>query len=83
MGLTTVIQTIDDLDVSPGSGYSAGFLHSFEQPGSAATVVETAAGPVVSHGAAGIYRLSGLSSFIVVGDAAVLQVALMRALDST
>lgn len=83
MGLTTVIQTIDDLDVSPGSGYSASFLHSFEQPESAATFVSTNVGPMVSHVAAGMYRLSGLSIFIEDGDAAVMQVALMRALDTT
>jgi len=83
VGLTTVIQTIDDLDVSPGSGYSSAFLHSFEQPGSAAVFVETAAGPVVSHVSAGMYRLSGLSIFIEEGDEAVMQVALMRALDTT
>lgn len=83
MGLTTIVQTIDDLDVSPGSGYSAAFLHSFEQPGSAATLVETAQGPVVTHVAPGMYRLSALSIMIEDGDEAVMQVALMRALDTT
>lgn len=83
MGLTTIVQTIDDLDVSPGSGYSAAFLHSFEQPGSAATFVETAQGPVVTHVAAGMYRLSALSIYIEEGDAAVMQAEIMRALDTT
>ncbi len=84
MTLTTVVQTIDDLDVSPGSGYSTVFIYSFHQPGASATFVERAEGPEVTSVAPGLYRLSPLDIVIEdIDDADTLQVSLFRALDTT
>lgn len=84
MTLTTVIQTIDDLDVSPGSGYSAVFIYSFHQPGSSVTMIERFEGPEVTAVTPGLHRLSPISIQIAdYSNAEALQVELFRALDTS